>query len=239
MCDRRMDSDWFWRWHREIRSGMELDQMHNLLNMLPSSISSEADKWNWMMNGKAIFSVAQIRKCIDQKCLQHEDRSNTWNKWVPKKVNIFVWRLMRNGIPTKVNLFGRGVDVNSYRCNLCKHGIDDISHLFVNCELAKELMVKINNWLQLSIPEMEVINMIDWCKQLNCTSYSRTIMEAIIYIGWWHVWKERNNVLHTGNHDNLINIFNSIVTLSFLWISSRDRKHSYTWEKWVVNHMHR
>ena len=154
---------------------------------------------------------------------------------MPKKINLFIWRLVRDGIPTNINLFGRGVDVNFFSCKLCSSGIDVTSHLFTNCDITKATRSLINDWIHLSIPEMAPNNLITWVKALNINGVSRKILESIIYIWWWHLWKERNNVVHNGSHDDVSKIFNSIVATAFLWISNRDRKHDYGWIDWIAN----
>nr|XP_043616004.1 uncharacterized protein LOC122587915 [Erigeron canadensis] len=161
-----------------------------------------------------------------------------WNKRVPKKVNLFVWRLLRNSIPTPINLFGRGtVDVSTVRCNLCNNGIDDTSHVFRDCLFTNTIRRRLSDWIQYSIPDVNPSELVDWYKSLQVTNPKRDMIEAILFVGWWHIWKERNNALHNGKHATLIDTFNSIMSLGSLWMSSRDKKRNYDWNNWLMNPM--
>nr|GFB74348.1 RNA-directed DNA polymerase, eukaryota, reverse transcriptase zinc-binding domain protein [Tanacetum cinerariifolium] len=43
------------------------------------------------------FMVNVLTKLVEEKTLDEasEDEATIWNKWVPKKVNIFVWRMLQ------------------------------------------------------------------------------------------------------------------------------------------------
>ena len=58
---------------------------------------------------------------------------------VPAKVNVFVWRLMLNRIPTKVNLDRRGIDCGSIRCAVCDDALETVNHLFFSYGMAVDL----------------------------------------------------------------------------------------------------
>lgn len=233
--DRRPSSSWIWNWRREIRSGSEYEQLTDMLQLLPNETADGDDKWMWNLDGKSHFSVACIRRFIDHKSLPISALQTRWNKRVPKKINLFVWRLLSNGIPTHVNLFGRGVDINTVRCNLCANGFDDISHIFHRCSFMCVTRSKLSDWVHFDIPIADPIGMVDWYKDLQLTNFQRDILEAILFIWWWHIWKERNNALYNGSHVSTSDTFNSIVSLSFLWISNRDRKRNFCWSEWIVN----
>nr|XP_043611839.1 uncharacterized mitochondrial protein AtMg00310-like [Erigeron canadensis] len=88
--ERRSDTSWTWKWRRDLRDGHEKKQLTNLLSILPSTLTHEDDTWSWSFEEKSEFSISQIRKYIDNKCLDHSVNSNLWNKWVPKKINVFI-----------------------------------------------------------------------------------------------------------------------------------------------------
>lgn len=74
-----------------------------------------------------------------------------WLKAVPLKFNFFVQRMLLNRIPTKDNLFRRRisvkVDINfSADCGC----VEDIDHLFINCDLFGRLWSLISSLLSIS-----------------------------------------------------------------------------------------
>lgn len=56
-----------------------------------------------------------------------------WVKWIPLKINCFVWRLLQNRILTSANLIGRGISVSSTLCPFCCNVEDDTEHVFFSC----------------------------------------------------------------------------------------------------------
>jgi len=60
--------------------------------------------------------------------------SSLWHKDVPLKVVLFAWRLFRDRLPTKDNLFRRGVlDHNSMECVAGYGSIESSAHLLLHC----------------------------------------------------------------------------------------------------------
>jgi len=63
-----------------------------------------------------------------------------WHKDIPLKVFLFGWRLFRDRLPTKNNLFRRGVI--TYNDRLCVGGHDVLetsSHLLLHCRIFGEV----------------------------------------------------------------------------------------------------
>ncbi|GKG08306.1 putative ribonuclease H-like domain-containing protein, partial [Tanacetum coccineum] len=57
------------------------------------------------------FTVKELTKLVEEKTLSvaSEDEATIWNKWVPKKVNIFVWRALQGRLPVREELDKRGI----------------------------------------------------------------------------------------------------------------------------------
>nr|XP_043629760.1 uncharacterized protein LOC122601047 [Erigeron canadensis] len=70
VSDRHDDSGWIWKWRRPIRTTREIEQVNQLISMLPSNLVNEDhDKWGRSFSGKSYFSIVEIRKSIDHYCL--------------------------------------------------------------------------------------------------------------------------------------------------------------------------
>nr|GFC32044.1 RNA-directed DNA polymerase, eukaryota, reverse transcriptase zinc-binding domain protein [Tanacetum cinerariifolium] len=83
------DSSLFWEDKWRVRSGAEESQFNSLLeivqviNLVPCE-----DRYFWSLESEGDYSVAFIRKLIDEKRFQEVGISTRWVKSVPSKVNI-------------------------------------------------------------------------------------------------------------------------------------------------------
>ncbi|XP_024990648.1 uncharacterized protein LOC112524938 [Cynara cardunculus var. scolymus] len=101
-----------WDWKTTIR-GRCLDDLLALerqLSQTPFNTSGE-DVWSWNWNKKGIFSINHMSKLI-QGVVDSNGGSNEtcfWSPLIPKKVNIFTWRFLKEAIPVRFNLSKRGI----------------------------------------------------------------------------------------------------------------------------------
>nr|GEX68420.1 copia-type polyprotein [Tanacetum cinerariifolium] len=73
-----------------------------LLTSVLGTIDSE-DIWNWSI-GSPSFSIKCAREHIDNCYLPDGGSETMWNRFLPKKINIFIWRALRDRLPTRWNL---------------------------------------------------------------------------------------------------------------------------------------
>ncbi|GJR95546.1 retrovirus-related pol polyprotein from transposon TNT 1-94 [Tanacetum coccineum] len=87
---------WKWEWVREPRG--------------------RANGETWLLEDKGRFTVKALSKMVDNKYLHEEDsrQETVWNKIVPKKVNIFIWRALKGRLPVRSELDKR---VNAFSTN--------------------------------------------------------------------------------------------------------------------------
>nr|GEW29535.1 RNA-directed DNA polymerase, eukaryota [Tanacetum cinerariifolium] len=58
-------------------------------------------RWVWSLEGSGVFSVASIRKIIDDNRLLIVDTRTLWIKDVPIKVNVLAWKIKIEALPTR------------------------------------------------------------------------------------------------------------------------------------------
>nr|GEX48390.1 RNA-directed DNA polymerase, eukaryota [Tanacetum cinerariifolium] len=80
-----LDNSFCWR----VKSGVEESQFNSLLEIvqLINLVPCE-DRYFWSLDSEGDYSVASIRKLIDEKRFQEVGISTRWVKSVPSKVNI-------------------------------------------------------------------------------------------------------------------------------------------------------
>lgn len=141
------------------------------------------------------FSVKGLRSFIDQSSLPSHHLATSWNKIVPKKVNIHAWRVVKNRLPTKFNLWFRGVHHNSLICPCCGNGIETLFHIISYCHIAKMVWKAICIWLNMDIPfYFDPADLIQFVNNMNKAKVTKDIVITIIFTIWWELWKFKNDV---------------------------------------------
>nr|GEV43132.1 hypothetical protein [Tanacetum cinerariifolium] len=152
IANRLVVQDWSSVLRRRPRGGAEFVQLDALTSFIGSfSLSGRRDFWVWSLGGNEGFSVASVRGLVDSILLDNCHDATSWNQYLPIKVNVFVWRLMLNRLPSRVNLDRRNIEVDSLLCSSCLEDIETINHTFFNCGLAKDLWALLAKWWELDV----------------------------------------------------------------------------------------
>nr|GEX46751.1 RNA-directed DNA polymerase, eukaryota [Tanacetum cinerariifolium] len=81
--------------HIKPRSGIEAVQLAKLEDKLEDvQLVNKRDRWAWSLNGLGEFSVASIRRLLDDIRLPEVSSQTRWIKAVPIKVNILAWKVL-------------------------------------------------------------------------------------------------------------------------------------------------
>nr|GEV30049.1 RNA-directed DNA polymerase, eukaryota [Tanacetum cinerariifolium] len=65
-------------------------------------------RWIWALESSGYFSVASVRKVIDDKSISEVDSKTRWIKYVHIKVNVHAWKVKTDSLPTRFNVSRRG-----------------------------------------------------------------------------------------------------------------------------------
>jgi ribonuclease HI len=119
--------------------------------------------------------------------------SQAWVKGLIPKVNIFLWILLQNKILTLDNMQKRGINLVN-RCVLCKNGLEDRDHLFLNCAFSQQVWSEILMYWNLSWVHQNNVDLAfnSWkCPSRNLDV--QFLWKISLPHLWWGIWKERNN----------------------------------------------
>jgi len=98
------------------------------------------------MYKKLVGLMLEARSITDdqRKVLKH-----IWKCPAPSKVIAFLWKLLHDRIPTKVNLFNRHalLPESSLVCVFCEECLETSNHLFIHCGYTKGVWDGVFNWL--------------------------------------------------------------------------------------------
>ena len=114
ISDRFSSGEWAWHWTRPIISGRCNDMLEALEAELHSlSLSRDRDVIRWGLTNDGSFTVGATRKHIDDIILPSLSLETSWCSILPRKVNIFIWRMRLDRLPHRLNLSRRGLDIHS------------------------------------------------------------------------------------------------------------------------------
>ncbi|KAK8544945.1 hypothetical protein V6N12_025804 [Hibiscus sabdariffa] len=106
-----------------------------------------------MGSSEGIFSTKAMKALI---CANSVSQVN-WKKvvWIglaPPKVEAFVWLILHNRAPVKVELLKRGVrSIGDDLCPLCSRSRETVDHLFFTCIVSWQIWSLVANYWGVSL----------------------------------------------------------------------------------------
>ncbi|GJW79157.1 RNA-directed DNA polymerase, eukaryota, reverse transcriptase zinc-binding domain protein [Tanacetum coccineum] len=168
---------------RNPRGRVEQDQFNELSALVHDvSLIPMSDRWKWDLESSGDFSVASVRKIIDDKSLSDVDSKTRWIKYVPIKVNVHAWKVKTDSLPTRFNVSRRGIDIDSIMCAICDNGVETSRHLFFYCCMVRQIVRKITRWWD--VPYVEVESYEDWYNwlvNLRISSMHKQMFEGVVF----------------------------------------------------------
>ncbi|GKE52726.1 RNA-directed DNA polymerase, eukaryota, reverse transcriptase zinc-binding domain protein, partial [Tanacetum coccineum] len=123
-----------------------------------------------------------------------------WNLWIPRKINICVWRASIDRLPTRTNLISRGVNITSTGFPFCHNEDEYIDHCLICCPQVITIWRKVWSWWQLdtpvSFPSFSISDIsLGTFTNLGCPKLNKVIY-GVFQCGIWVIWKWRNKIVH-------------------------------------------
>ncbi|GKB04618.1 RNA-directed DNA polymerase, eukaryota, reverse transcriptase zinc-binding domain protein [Tanacetum coccineum] len=140
IIDRIDNGHWSWNWSRIDIGVRNMDYLHDMLleiSLVDTHPVEDSCLWSMAIDG--LFSVGTSRHIIDAKLLPSLVLLTPWDKILPCKVNIFIWRLSLNRLPHRLNLSSRGIDILKISCSSCNGNVKSSNHIFFACDIAMEV----------------------------------------------------------------------------------------------------
>ncbi|GKA50704.1 RNA-directed DNA polymerase, eukaryota [Tanacetum coccineum] len=180
---------------RQVRDGAECQQWSDMLSLLGTvTLSSSIDRWVCDLNGEGVFRVKEIRSILDDIFFPSAVEATRWVKFIPIKINVFAWRARFDRLPTRCNLFNRGVIMDSSLCPMCGLVPEDSHHVFFRCNLAKIIFRRICRWWDLHWVDVSTFaDWNAWFATIRLYSKLKLMLEGVFYVAWWHIWAFRNH----------------------------------------------
>ena len=191
------------------------------------------DSWRWVLASDGVFSVKHIRELIDERILRSPAyvEETSWCKLVPRKVNVFIWRLKCGRIPVRSLLDHIGIDLHSTLCPYCENAVETIDHIMITCSFACGVWSKIFMWWNLGCFNGSSISEILSDDGL-VSSKLKGVWQAVSWSALYLIWKARNSKVFQSKEMVVDDLFFEIQLTSFFWISHRFKKLGIRWVDW-------
>nr|GEV90079.1 zinc finger, CCHC-type [Tanacetum cinerariifolium] len=182
---------------------------------------------DWKMQWKRPIVFGRINAIWDslQAELQHSTPFEGQDEILPKKVNIFLWRLNLDRLPHRLNLSWRGLEIQSISCSVCSNDMESNDHGFYTCDVALHIWSLVRIWCDISIPA--IVSHSDWKSwfdNLHLSSDGKTRLQVIAATVWWTIWKYKNPVTFNSQCMRKCDLIDNIRLCSFTWLNCRGSK---------------
>nr|GEX77236.1 RNA-directed DNA polymerase, eukaryota [Tanacetum cinerariifolium] len=112
----------------------------------------------------------------------------------------------------------RGVTLDSVNCPLCNSDEEDIHHVLFRCEVATAVMRRVCRWWTLDWQTWSSFSDWNaWFSNVRFFSKVKRVLEGVFCVTWWSLWKLRNRTIFDASPPSRSEIFDDIVSLSFIW----------------------
>lgn len=224
-----------WRWKGADWSQEAIDDLVKLYNLdIQVNFKDTQDKWEWGLKGANAFSVSSARCLLSSYTMAEDEVTFPWINILPKKISIFGWRLLLNRLPTKDLLMQRGLHIADPDCVFCGDSVESLDHLMTGCRITRELWDKIEEWCKFKpMIIFSVKDLIFYHISLNGSKARKNIIQSVIMVACWVIWKARNGMIFNGSKVNVGGMLKEIKSMGFLWIKNRFSKWSLEEHKWL------
>ncbi|XP_022023979.1 uncharacterized protein LOC110924256 [Helianthus annuus] len=211
----------------KIRSANMSQVLQNELDICISFLAEvlivdSQDKWVWSDDDSDMFSVISAKKWLQQETSNSAVGRLEWCKWIPAKVNIFVWRAKMDRIATISALERRNIMIPSRGCVFCEYSPETTDHLFSGCFFSNGIWLAIESWCR--IPNVFAFSIRDLVNLHNSVGFKgikKVAFQGIIYIALWSIWRARNDRVFADKRLKVMEVMAEIKSLSFLWFRCR------------------
>ncbi|XP_048615698.1 uncharacterized protein LOC125588410 [Brassica napus] len=213
-----------WIWNREALMKYLSNLMDNIL-LLQSSTTGAEDGYAWLLNpsreysSKTGYLALHLEDATTHRTPNIPDDFNwfksVWNTQLLHKIQIFLWKVLQNAIPTGENLQKRRVLTNT-TCVRC--GVQETTlHLFFHCEFTKQVWNFAPWSSRFDADEATSFGseLQPSCHRINLppSGISINLFPCII----WAIWTSRNLLIFQNRSLNPISTISKAIVASREW----------------------
>lgn len=191
------------QWDYDVVTNLFNARNRDLILKIPLSTRRDRDVWYWLADPCGVFSV---RSCYKMMTYDANNSSSSfwrrlWKLNVPGKVKNFLWRAVKNVLPTTNNLLSCRVQVLP-TFSVCNAYNKSVIHALVECGFAKSCWItSLVGYLGQMSSFMEWLGIV-----FSCCNKEECELAAMIC---WRIWAHRNDKVWNKRCGRFYQILNS------------------------------
>ncbi|GJT69825.1 RNA-directed DNA polymerase, eukaryota, reverse transcriptase zinc-binding domain protein [Tanacetum coccineum] len=198
------------------------------------NIDVNEDTCTWSLGPNGTFTVKDARYRIDQNILPTLAHATTWDKSIPRKVNVFMWRLSLDRLPHRLNLSSRGMDIPAISCPSCNANVESANHVFFECDIATDMWKLVFRWCDIPLFQASSWDSFnDWIISWHASKEKKHRFYVITTSVLWWLWRYRNSVTFNSQPLRKSDLFDNVRFSSFSWLHNRDHM-KLSWNDWLM-----
>ena len=154
----------------------------------------------------------------------------------PKQNIFFAWRLIRDQLPTKLNLRRRHIEINDLLCPFCRNKEEDVAHLFFNC--SKILPI----WWE-SLSSVNISGAFPQNPRQHFLHHANGLDAGIRANRWkcwwvaltWTIWQHRNKIVFSNETFNGSKLMDDAIFLVWTWFRYMEKDFVTDFNQWSSN----
>lgn len=202
--------------------------------------NGRVDRRVWRLDSSSAYTVRSTYNYLNANV--HVDHvvpiSSLWHRDVPLKVILFAWRLFRDRLPTKDNLYRRPViDVDAQLCVGGCGEVETSSHLLLRCTFFGCVWYNILRWLGLvAVLPGDITSHFYQFGFMGGVAKTRCYMlQVILFATVWEIWKERNNRIFNDKNCSIVQVVDKIKSLTFTWLKGKHASLPLNYHGWWLS----
>ncbi|GKA39269.1 RNA-directed DNA polymerase, eukaryota [Tanacetum coccineum] len=213
----------------------EVEIKSDMLNEIGQlNIDVNEDTCTWSLGPNGTFTVKDARYRIDQNILPTLAHATTWDKSIPRKVNVFMWRLSLDRLPHRLNLSSRGMDIPAISCPSCNANVESANHIFFECDIATDMWKLVFRWCDIPLFQASSWDSFnDWIISWHASKEKKHRFYVITTSVLWWLWRYRNSVTFNSQPLRKSDLFDNVRFSSFSWLHNRDHM-KLSWNDWLM-----
>ena len=239
---RHTDTAWEWnfRWRRplfdcEIEAATRFLEDTTQIHIHPHL----TDCWKWRADPNGQYTTRSAYLLMQGEATEEINDgvfTELWKLQIPPKAAIFAWRLIKDRLPTKLNLRRRQIQLSDYLCPFCMNMEEDASHLFFNCPKIQPLWWESLSWIN-TVGAMPANPRQHFIRHPNGLLGKKQFSRWKV---WWvalnlTIWQHRNQLIFSNEPFNGSKLMEEAVFLVWSWFRQLEKGFTEHYNCWSSN----